>query len=265
MKNTPTLTIFESKENQLKASPEELEFFKQFPLEKYPIHHVPFLGSFFLDQRTDCIKDVLRRGLIWEPKTKALIKKYAKPDSIAIDIGAHIGTHTITLSQCAGHVYAFEPQKKLYSELMMNLKLNHCSNITAYRAVLGNSSKTVQMNKATFENEGATEIGSGGDTVPMISLDDLLLEPVSFIKIDVESTEKAVLEGARHTILRNRPVILIEILENLQNGSENKEDHLNQIIELLIELKYIIKPFTGCDYLAIPIESACEALGWSYE
>jgi len=44
-------------------------------------------------------------------------------------------------------------------------------------------------------------------------LDDLGLSDIGFIKIDVEGFEQAVLDGARETIARDRPSLLIEMEE----------------------------------------------------
>jgi hypothetical protein len=63
-------------------------------------------------------------------------------------------------------------------------------------------------------------------------LDDFEFENVSFIKIDVEGHESDVLAGARHTIAREKPVMVIEI----------EPRHLNisyrQVIDSVLEMGY---------------------------
>jgi FkbM family methyltransferase len=63
----------------------------------------------------------------------------------------------------------------------------------------------------------------------IIPLDDLALAP-KVIKIDVEGFEYSVLQGARKTILKYRPFVIIEAEHN--DGS--------QVIEFLKELDYIL-------------------------
>ena len=46
----------------------------------------------------------------------------------------------------------------------------------------------------------------------MRTLDSFRLTDVTFIKIDVEGSERDVLEGARATIARERPPLLLELL-----------------------------------------------------
>ena len=46
--------------------------------------------------------------------------------------------------------------------------------------------------------------------VDVVRLDDVIAEPVGFIKIDVEGHELAVLEGAERILREHRPVLLVE-------------------------------------------------------
>jgi hypothetical protein len=50
-------------------------------------------------------------------------------------------------------------------------------------------------------------------TVKTARIDDLGLADIGFIKIDVEGFEDTVLRGARATIARDRPTLLVEIEE----------------------------------------------------
>jgi hypothetical protein len=52
----------------------------------------------------------------------------------------------------------------------------------------------------------------------MEKLDDIYRGDVGFIKIDVEGHEETVLEGAKQTILRCQPRLLVEIDERLANN-----------------------------------------------
>src|SRR5262249_28126957 len=134
--------------------------------------------------------------------------------STVLDIGAHIGTHTLSLSQKVGPqglVIAFEPQYKLFTELHENLKLNHQSNVIPLRYAIGDVNQPVTMHENLFDNEGGTPIGIGGDPVIMITLDSLGLKNVSLMKIDIEGSELRFLQGAIETIKSNRPILLIEI------------------------------------------------------
>jgi hypothetical protein len=50
--------------------------------------------------------------------------------------------------------------------------------------------------------------------VDLKTIDSLALERVDFIKIDVEGMEEAVLEGAKVTIDKSKPILFIEVLKS---------------------------------------------------
>lgn len=230
-----------------------------FPLALYKIYHVDGLGDFYIDSRIDIIKDELRRGHPWEPNIAELMKKHIKPGTTAVDIGAHIGTHTLSMSKFVGdgNVVAFEPQLKLYSELVMNMKLNGCGNVTSHRCALGDTEKEIEMSPAYPGNEGGTAIGSGGDAVKMIPLDAFQLNNVSFIKMDVENFEYEVLLGAEKTIVKNRPVMIIEIMGNIYNPVPDRNERGWKTIHWLEERGYKLDFIEGSwsDWLAIPVHT----------
>lgn len=250
------LTSYEKNKYQ-----EDDEFFSD-----YVIVQVPSQGAFCCD-KDDYIKNYLSVGRAWEPHFTELIHTYVKKDSIAIDIGAHIGTHTITMSSCVGKngvVLAFEPQKKIHKELLTNCQLNHCANVLSFQCALGDHQGRAYLGKEQQFNEGARYISSKHpvESIAMLTLDSLSLEHVSFIKIDVESYEKEVLMGAKQTILRNKPIILIEIGGGLAKEREentNPQMHLQSVIDILTrEFDYKMIPIlvsedlSAGEYLAIP-------------
>lgn len=244
-----------SAKNVLKVNGEEFEFNES----DYQKCHVPGMDAFFyVDSIPDGIKSHLRQGVYWEGTIGNLIRDHVKKDSVAIDVGAHIGIHTITMSRKVGPqgaVIAFEPQKKMYVELYQNLKLNNCTNVVPIRKALGETYKTIQMTARDPVNEGGTPIGVGGDSAQMIPLDSLHLQNVSLIKIDVERYEFFVLQGARETILRNKPVIIFEVMgeHDYQTGSQEIRQKFDQVISLVQSFGYKVELIFGNDYIAFPL------------
>ncbi len=244
--------------NQTKEDKELNLFLSNFPYHDYEICHVQDSGTFYVDDTADVIKGCLYRGLPWESGIAKLIERFIKPGTIALDIGAHIGTHTVKMSQAVGPkglVIAFEPQKKIFRELLHNLALNDCShNTIVLRNAVGDCEKSIEMSKATVNNEGGTAIGKGGDPVYMITLDSLNLSDVSFIKMDVESYELNLLRGARETLIRNKPVIILEILGgvDLNTCQGAYREHYKAVIAYLNELGYSVERIQHCDFIAFP-------------
>ncbi len=227
----------------------------------YRICYSPYLNAFFyIDDVPDSIKSYLRKNDTWEGNIALLIERFVKEGSIAVDIGAHIGVHTLKLSKLVGPhggVVAFEPQVKMYAEQLRNLKLNRCNNVLSLRKACGEKAQFIQMNPIDPTNEGGTVIGSGGDVAEMIPLDSLNLENVSLIKIDVEESEYFVLQGAKETIARNRPVIFFEILNRPDYEKSPLHEKVNyiRVISLIESMGY--EPFVifGNDYIAFPADN----------
>lgn len=231
---------------------------KEFNPQKYQLCFVPRLGSFYVDDLPDGIKWHLRRGIYWEEGIAQFVKKFTKPDTLALDLGAHIGIHTIAMARCVGpkgKVIAFEPQHKMFCELHHNLKQNRLrERVILLQNAVGDSPKWVEMSARDPINEGGTPIGTGGDKSFMVRLDDLNLNQVSFIKMDVESSELLVLRGAVQTLIRNRPVIVFEILGgvDLDNCSQEQSAIYKEILHLLAKLDYRVERIFGNDFIAIP-------------
>ena len=220
--------------------------------------HVHGVGRFFIDEVADLIKHVIVSGEPWEPHVIELMEDHIIPGSVVIEVGAHIGAHTVPAARIVGawgRVYAFEPQRKLYRELRHNLALNGLNNVVALRYAIGaGDARMVEMNPATPGNEGGTGVGSGGDRVELRALDDFRFDRVSLLKIDVEHYENAVLDGATDTIRRNRPVILIEIAggQDHRTASPEVRGQIQVTLSKFARLGYTVTPVRNHNYVALP-------------
>lgn len=227
-----------------------------WPEDLYKQYRVDSLGTFYIDNVHDLIKAWLVRGLLWEKHLVELFPRHVKPGTTVIDAGAHIGTHTLALAKLAGpegRVYAFEPQRKIYRELVYNMRLNGAANVVPLRVALGERAGVIEMAQATPGNEGGTQVGLGGDRAELRTLDSFGFRNVSFIKIDVEGFEDQVLDGARQTIQRNRPAILIEIQggQRYESASAEMRAAIDATRARLIAMGYKVERVHAHDYLAI--------------
>lgn len=214
--------------------------------DSYQIVHDKRGLMFLIDLEEDLIKKALLHGE-WEGHLGALMLPYLRPGSLILDIGAHIGTYGINLAKYVendGYVIAFEPNPKIYQELLHNIRLNNIQNILALPIAIGDKEEVGTMHTQQSNNEGNTLFcPSNQGTIRSIPLDILDLTNISLIKIDVEGYEKYVLLGAIDTILRERPVIFIEIWEL----------HREDVLKLLSSLNYIVIYVLGDDFIALPI------------
>ena len=124
----------------------------------------PHIGHFWIEPPPrDPIKGTLANGLVWEPHVVRNLQEHVAPRTVALDGGAYIGTHALLMGRLAGpegHVYAFEPQRKVYRELRHNIELNGLSNVTALRYAVGAQTRIVEMNPPM--EIGVVEANGGG-------------------------------------------------------------------------------------------------------
>lgn len=238
-----------------------IEHINSFPTQSYQLFYVPKNGYYYLDTVDDYIKNLLKKGKTWEGHIQKLIQQHAKPGSTVVDIGAHIGTHTLTLSEAVGptgRVLAFEPQPKIFRELFMNMAINQLNNISFYWAGVSNQQGTIQLTPLHPTNEGGTPLTGGtGESVPLLTIDSLNLTNVSLIKIDVEGMENLVLDGATQTILTNHPVIIIEIMggHNFATAPSSIRHQILHTLDQIDNLGYTTTQLHSHDWLAIPTSS----------
>ncbi len=240
------------------------EFLKNNKIDqKYKRYYEPFFKAYYdLDNdEKDSLKNTLKLGYPYEGNIGIIIDQLARPGSLAIDIGSHLGIHTITMSRKVGPqgaVIAFEPTKKLYMELLHTLTLNRCENVIPICKALGDAEKMVWINNSHIAYYNAES--SVGDLVETITLDSLNIDNLSIIKVDVENYEYFVLKGAKETILRNKPVIIFEcwIGADYQNTEPREKANFDRVISLLESYGYEIYVIYSNDFIAFPAGETSE-------
>lgn len=160
-----------------------------------------------------------------------------QPGQVAVDVGAHVGSHTIALARMVGmtgSVIAIEPQRILFQMLCGNAALNRLPNIHAYLAAAGAENGEALVPRIDYGHDG--DFGSlilgkwtSGEPVPLLTLDSLDLPACHLIKIDALATEGAVLAGAGETIRNHRPTLYV--------GNAMTE-HSAALIERILGLDY---------------------------
>jgi FkbM family methyltransferase len=148
------------------------------------------------------------------------------PARDAIDIGANDGCYVHFLKRYSRRVYAFEPQPILTERLRR--KFPH--DVVVKQIALSRAPGTAELRMPLVDgllvtgcstishHAAATYPAHQAISVPTDALDNIYSGDVGIIKIDVEGYEDAVLDGARKTIARCNPTVIVEVMEHLSPG-----------------------------------------------
>ena len=171
------------------------------------------------------------------------LQAFKNKNNICLDIGGHIGTHAIPYSRIFDFVHTFEANYDNFTYLERNIKLNERTNIIAYNKAVSNKKKLVLVKKWMNENSGCFTImqtDAINSTMETITIDELEITDVDFIKIDVEGVELDVLQGAVNTINKYKPLLQVELLNNLAFKLHNIKTQtiINYIINILNYVAY---------------------------
>lgn len=238
-------------------------YLSQMPWHLYKSYYVPELAWFWVDEAQDCVKDTIKQGKIWEPYIIDIIKKYVKEGDGVVDVGAHIGTISLALSNLVGEsgmVHSFESEIQFFRELYHNIYSNQRKNIVPYLCWLGNENKDVEslqigpfISSVAYSPVCNEPIPSW--IRPYRTLDYFQLKNIALMKIDIECTEDDFLEGAKATIARCRPILVIEIMGGY-GWSEDPDvkKRIQHTIGILESMDYKVSKIWVDDYLALPKE-----------
>ena len=170
-------------------------------------------NTYFLPR---CNLDYYTKNGLFEHTLIEWCKQFCSKDKYFIDIGAHTGTYTNSLSSYSKHVYAFEPQKMTFYALCGGVSLSGHHNITCIQKGLGSPNQIGPQTLKIVSNDGggsSLHANTGilcEEMIDIQTLDSYHLSDIGFIKMDVEDNELHVLEGGKETIKRCKPVILFE-------------------------------------------------------
>lgn len=182
----------------------------------------------------------------FERESVAAVQRYLKPGDVALDIGANIGCYALLFSKIVGEhgkVVAFEPMGWAWRKLTRNKGLNaFTTNLVLEKCAVGDRPATAQRVRfrTSWRIFGADDPPQE-EVVDVVTLDQYveehLLEKVDFIKLDVDGFEYKVVRGGKRTLLKYRPIFMLEL------GSytlESTGDRLEDLVDCLYDLGYAI-------------------------
>lgn len=162
------------------------------------------------------IEDWWRFTNHFEPRTTAFIGKIIKSNDIVIDVGAHIGIHTVHFAKKAKFVIAIEPEPENFLLLKMNILANKIRNVIALPIAASNYDGAISLCISSASGAHTVEETNKCINKLMVKckrIDSLLkvlgISKVDIVKIDVEGHEYKVIGGMREILTKNPPRVLI--------------------------------------------------------
>jgi FkbM family methyltransferase len=133
--------------------------------------------------------------------------------SSLIQAGGNSGLYPLLFTSLFNPVITFEPNPLNFHCLVNNCQMN---NVIKFNAAVGAKNGKIRSVENFAINSGMNtveEIEEGNDYIPMVMIDSFEFDDVGMMQLDVEGFEMDALEGAKKTIKKNRPVLMIETIE----------------------------------------------------
>jgi FkbM family methyltransferase len=179
---------------------------------------------------------------LYEHYLANFFKKQLKPGTVFIDVGAYIGQYALLAARDAhrGQVYAFEPHPESVQRLKAAVADNLLGNLRVIDRAVGNQVGTVTFyisNQPFMSSTVASHTAyQRAIDVPMTTLDTFCGENgvahVDIVKIDVEETELAVVQGALTLLEESHPLVIMEI------GERSLQEDEPEVLRYLKALRY---------------------------
>jgi FkbM family methyltransferase len=199
-----------------------------------------FGGVFSIDVRSDLFVRLAIDGF-YEPDLAKLCTSHLDPQRDAIDVGANIGFFSVHIARQLApgrRVLALEPTPNALDRLRSNLVRNKvASAVEVFEGVAASEEGQITLTTFPGREEYSTIVSpthpsvqdaKGVLIVVQANTIDRLVElgglDPGFLKIDAEGAEHLVLTGARATLRRFRPVVMVEITNStMADGGGTQE------------------------------------------
>lgn len=141
------------------------------------------------------------------------VSKLCKKRNNVIQAGGNAGLYPLIYSELFKNVYTFEPQYINYECLEKNL--HNITNVIYKNQALGSEEKLIslEISKNHKKNFGTFHIADqcqhDKNNILMVTVDSLNID-VDLIHFDLEGFEGPALVGSKNTIIKNKPLIVLE-------------------------------------------------------
>jgi FkbM family methyltransferase len=162
---------------------------------------------------------------VYDPVIVSVVRDFARPGSVAVDLGGHVGYVASLLARQVGPegaVHVVEANPAMAERIRRHRDLNDLHWMRVHHAAMTDgATATIELHVGAQPAWTSIHGGLAPDThaveVPARSFDDLAesegIDPasISLIKVDVEGAEDAVVAGMQRTLAAGDPVVVVEI------------------------------------------------------
>lgn len=170
-----------------------------------------------------------------------LLLKHGRKDSIILDIGANIGSFTVSFAKLfpSCKVHAFEMMDKTYKALQKSVELNELDNVITHNiglydkdGVYGINYKSNMLGHTCIVDDvmlKSNPVAVVNNNAICTTLDSFNLENVSFIKMDIQGAEYFALLGAEKTLRNSDCVIIAEYVKHDYGKLDKTKKYLKSL------------------------------------
>jgi FkbM family methyltransferase len=212
------------------------------------LHQSTHTFKLYISPRNGFIDNYIFLYGVYESFMLDIITEHLHEGMTYVDIGANIGQHSMYASTLVGRhgsVYAFEPIPHVYEQLIASAKANHFEHIVYARNIALGEKESTETLYVSKKNIGGSSLVNQEEGTEQIHVtvkhgdNELSLIPsIDMIKIDVEGYEYEVLSGIKHTLIKHKPLLLLEFSGYFYEQQHN--DNGAKILSLLNEIGYSI-------------------------
>ena len=235
--------------------------------------------KYIIKNKEDTIERYLLSNRQWNEGVYKFIINIIKDLNLThfLNIGSHIGTIALPVSKHIKKVSCVEAYQPTYQHLLENIELNKIKNIDTYNFAVGNSEEDIYFMAedmiCPIENKNRLKNNSGGMHVftqyeidnkirssiltdkkinnKMHKLDNTDIDGFDILLVDIEGYEYDFLLGAKEKIIKNKPVLIVEIWDDNKRKLENMQRTRQEVIDLILSFNYKYQGNNGEDFLFI--------------
>jgi FkbM family methyltransferase len=222
-------------------------------------------GKYYLptDAHEDIVANAIKGGSVFEGEVVELARRYVRPGSVVLDVGANFGQMSVLFSHMvgdSGKVYSFEADDFVYEILQKNIEANRLAGriVPVFGAVHDSMGATLHFPVQDFQRfstYGSYGIdynyGGAGRPVPTVTIDSLnIVDPLSFMKVDIQGGDLQAMRGALETIKRHRMPIIFEYEYALEDEFKMSfQDYVDFVRSIDYRFERVV---SGHNYLIVP-------------